>query len=86
VILRVVVITVLLFLVVRAIRLLVGGIAEAVNPHQPRRPAQQAPVKLARDPVCGTHIPPASALSLTTGSTTHYFCSETCRAKFRKSA
>ena len=84
-ILRVVVITVLLFLILRAIRLLIRGIAEAANP-RPQRPAQQTPVKLARDPVCGTHIPPASALSLTSGGTTHYFCSEACRAKFRKSA
>ena len=85
-ILRVVVIAVLVFLVVRAIRLLLSGVAEAVNPHQPRRPAQQPPVKLARDPVCGTHIPPGNSLSLTAGGTTHYFCSEACRAKFRKSA
>ena len=82
---RVVVITVLLFLILRAIRLLMSGIAEAANP-RPRQPAPPPPVKLARDPVCGTHIPPASSLSLTSGGTTHYFCSEACRAKFRKSA
>ena len=84
-ILRAVIITVLLFLILRAIRLLMSGIVEAANP-RPRRPTQGAPVKLVRDPVCGTHIPPTGSLSLTSGGTTHYFCSEACRAKFRKSA
>ena len=40
-------------------------------------------VKLVRDPVCGTYVAPGSALSLSTGGTTHYFCSEACRAKYR---
>lgn len=35
------------------------------------------------DPVCGTFVDPASALSLTRGGATHYFCSEACRDKFR---
>ncbi|MBI3050266.1 MAG: YHS domain-containing protein [Acidobacteria bacterium] len=47
-------------------------------PGGPRR----APVKLVRDPVCGTYVPPRAALSLTSGGSTHYFCSEECRKKF----
>jgi YHS domain-containing protein len=40
-------------------------------------------VKLVRDPVCGTFVAPRAALSATANGTTHYFCSEECRAKFR---
>ena len=41
-------------------------------------------VKLVRDPVCGTYGPARTALSATAGGTTHYFCSEDCRAKFTR--
>ena len=44
--------------------------------------AKPRPVKLQRDPVCGTFIPAEGAPSLTSGRTTFYFCSEDCRAKF----
>ena len=44
---------------------------------------QSDPVKLVRDPVCGTFVSPGSALSLTSGGSTHYFCSEECRARYR---
>lgn len=49
-------------------------------------PARQrgAAVKLVRDPVCGTYVPPRAALSVTAGGSTHYFCSEECRAKFQR--
>ena len=39
---------------------------------------QAAAVKLVRDPVCGTYVPPRAALSVTAAGTTHYFCSERC--------
>lgn len=38
--------------------------------------------KLERDPVCGTFVAPTSALSLTAGGATQYFCSERCRDEF----
>jgi YHS domain-containing protein len=80
--LRVIVLFVLALLVARAIRLFVGGIAAGVSvgPAAGRRPA---PMKLVRDPVCGTHVAPRQALSLTSGGTTHYFCSEECRSRFQ---
>ena len=45
-----------------------------------------APMKLVRDPFCGTWVPPAEALALRTGHEIHYFCSVECREAFRKSA
>jgi YHS domain-containing protein len=85
VITRLLILAVLMMLVVRAIRLVMRGVLEAAGP-APRQDTGRAPVKLVRDPVCGTHIPAGGELSLTSGATTYYFCSEACRAKYRKSA
>lgn len=41
---------------------------------------------LVRDPVCGTYVEPARAVSTRTGDAVIYFCSETCRRTFLKSA
>ena len=41
-------------------------------------------VKLVRDPVCGTWVSPGDARAIQVGDTTHFFCSEECRAKFKK--
>ena len=57
-----------------------GGTPRTRRASSPRQPS----VRLVRDPVCGTHVAPASALSLAAGGTTHYFCSEKCRAEFKK--
>jgi YHS domain-containing protein len=58
----------------------------ARRPRQPRRPAPPRRGenvglrgRMVRDPVCGTHIAPEGALSLTDGEGTHYFCGASCR-------
>ena len=48
-----------------------------------RTPARA--VKLQRDPVCGTYVTPSPALSLASGDSTVYFCSETCRDEYARS-
>ena len=87
-ILRLFLIAVVLSLVLRAIRVVLRGVIEAAQPPGPGRPTNRTnqAVKLVRDPVCGTHIPPSYALSINAGATTHYFCSEECRRKYRQSA
>lgn len=85
-ILRLILIAVVITLALRAARLVLRGIVEAAGPAPPARSPSRQGVKLVRDPVCGTHLPPANAISLTADGTTHYFCSEECRRKFRKSA
>jgi len=86
-IVRVLLIALLSFLVVRALRMMVRGvITGAVGcGHQARgRSEPQGPVtKLVRDPVCGTHVAPRTSLALVSGGTTHYFCSQECRDKYR---
>ena len=41
---------------------------------------EQAAVKLIRDPVCGTYVSPATAVS----DGRHYFCSEKCRSEYAR--
>jgi YHS domain-containing protein len=79
---RFILLTILLIVVARLFwRLVDGVIAGARGETGPRRRGA-APVKLVRDPVCGTFVAPRPALSVTAGGSTHYFCSEECRAKF----
>lgn len=87
--LRFVLLAILFILIARAFWRVVDGVLEAAGaprPRQRQRGADQRPaVRLARDPVCGTHVSPASAYSVSAGGTTHYFCSEQCRNQFRAS-
>jgi YHS domain-containing protein len=78
-VIRILLIAILVLLIARAFWRVVDGILEAAGGRTSRVP----PLKLVRDPICGTYVAPTAALSLTTGSTTHYFCSEECRSKYR---
>ncbi len=40
-------------------------------------------VQMAKDPVCGTYVVPDHAISIAVGRERVYFCSSTCRDKFR---
>ena len=51
---------------------------------EPRPRGGSRSVALVRDPVCGTFVEPARALEARVGSTVHYFCSESCRSRFRQ--
>ena len=67
----------------------IDGVIEAFGglPNKDRgRRRGRAPVKLVRDPVCGTWIDPTASLAIDTRGTTHYFCSDQCRDSFRRSA
>ena len=83
--LRFFLLTLLFVFIARAFWQVVGGVMEAARGVEPRRAgaATQA-VKLVRDPVCGTFVSPRSALSAISSGSTHYFCSEECRAKFSR--
>jgi YHS domain-containing protein len=79
---RFVLLAVLLLVVVWAFSRLVDGIIEAFG-GLPQRSRSKAPVKLVRDPVCGTWVAPHNSLGLRAGDVTHYFCSDRCRDAFR---
>jgi YHS domain-containing protein len=53
-----------------------GGVRRAASPREP------PPVKLVRDPVCGTYVSPETAIA----DRQHYFCSEKCRDEFHARA
>jgi YHS domain-containing protein len=79
---RAILIGILILLIARAFWRLMDGVIQAAGGTS-RTPAKPTAVKLVRDPVCGTHIPTSAALTLASNGTTHYFCSEACRERFR---
>jgi YHS domain-containing protein len=79
---RIILLAVLAFLIARALRVLVRGVIVGATGGPASGPSSTRTVKLARDPVCGTHVAPGTALSLSAGGTTYYFCSAECRDKF----
>ena len=79
---RFVLVAILLLLVAWAFWRLVDGIIEAFG-GLPDRSRRNKPVKLVRDPVCGTWVAPHNSLGLRAGDVTHYFCSDRCRDSFR---
>ncbi len=78
---RFILLAILLIIIARMFWRLVDSVIEAAR--SPRESGGPTPaVKLVRDPVCGTYVPARAALSATAAGTTHYFCSEACKAKF----
>ena len=72
---------IVVLLIARMFWRVVDGIMDGAR--ERRHGARPSPMKLVRDPVCGTYVTPNTALSLTDGGATHYFCSQECRAKYR---
>ena len=75
--------------VVRAAWRLIDGVMEGMS-GQSSRPRQRQGggvpaqgVQMVRDPVCGTFVLPSSALVVADGSRRVFFCSATCRDKYR---
>jgi YHS domain-containing protein len=83
--LRFLLIAILLMLIARAFWRVVDGIIEGAGGAERRKQVRPG-VKLVRDPVCGTFVTPGGSLSLTSGGSTHYFCSEKCRADYKSRA
>lgn len=82
--LRFILLALLLILVARAFWRVMDGVIEAARGGQPGPRNGRAPaVKLVRDPVCGTYVPPRAALSLTAAGSTQYFCSDACKSEYQ---
>jgi YHS domain-containing protein len=73
----------LIVLIARAFWRVVDGVAEGLrgSPRSPRQPARSVPMQ--RDPVCGTFVVPERAVTLSAGQQQIYFCSTSCRDKYR---
>ena len=83
---RVLLIFALMFVVAWAFWRFVDGIIEAFGGTTKQRRKRPAPMKLVRDPMCGTFVAPGESFAFRAGGETHYFCSVECRERFRKSA
>ena len=73
-----------LFIARAAWKLLQGfmeGYAGPANPPSGKRSVQS--VHMSRDPVCGTFVIPNPALAIREGSRQVFFCSASCRDKYR---
>jgi YHS domain-containing protein len=85
--LRAVLELVLMLVIARVFWRVVGGIIEGLGgTPQTRASDRGVPdrgVPMARDPVCGTFVLPDRAVSLSDGRQRVYFCSTTCRDKYR---
>ncbi len=82
--LRVILLFVMALLALRAVARFMGGLTEAARGDAPRARAAEAPVKMAKDPVCGTFVVPGKALSASANGATVWFCSEQCRDTFTR--
>jgi YHS domain-containing protein len=89
---------ILLMIVIRVIWRFLGGIVDGIAGNSSARSqggqrsrggaggpgSGAASVPLVRDPVCGTYVVRAKALTTGTGDRMQYFCSEKCRDEYRK--
>jgi hypothetical protein len=85
--LRLALIVVLAIVVARAFWRVVDGFVAGVG--GTRRGGSQVPthgVQMVRDPVCGTFLLPDHALTMRDGRAQVFFCSDTCRDKYRAGA
>ena len=74
---------ILFIFIARAFWRVVDGIIEGIT-GTPRTPARRSRgVAMVRDPVCGTFVLPDRALSITVGRRQLFFCSPSCRDKYR---
>lgn len=80
---RFILLFILLTVVARLVWRLVDGIVEGITgqPRSTRVPSRKVP--MVRDPVCGTFVLPDRAVALGQGDQQVYFCSKSCRDKYR---
>jgi YHS domain-containing protein len=75
---------ILVLFVVRALLMLLRGVMQGVSPDGGRTSPQPRGVQLVRDPVCGVYVTPSKAITERSGIGTAYFCSEKCRAAWKR--
>jgi YHS domain-containing protein len=85
-VLRFLLLSILVLVIARTFWRVMDGVIEAAG-GKSRTGNGRSPVravKLQRDPVCGTYVTPGTALTLASGDTTLYFCSEECRSTYQR--
>jgi YHS domain-containing protein len=76
----------LLLIVIRLIWRFLSGVIDGLTPPSQRSGSGSGKksVPLVRDPVCGTYVVRANALTLDARGQTQYFCSERCRDHYAR--
>ncbi len=84
--LRFFLLAVVVYFAVRALNRFMSGLSQGARGQGPfpRARSGDVPVKMAKDPVCGTFVVPGKALSTTAAGETMWFCSEHCRSEFAR--
>jgi YHS domain-containing protein len=80
--LRLLLLLVLIVLLARGFWRMVDGIVEGLTGRRSTGVPGRG-VQMVRDPVCGTFVLPERALTLSDGRQRIFFCSATCRDKYR---
>ena len=80
---RVLLLAVLVLLIARVFWRVVDSAVAAARGPGSRSGSPSRGVRLERDPVCGTYVAPASALSAGEGQGVVYFCSQRCRQEYQ---
>ncbi len=83
---RIFLLVVMVLFALRAVGRFMGGLSQAARGEAPRARGTDTPVKMMKDPVCGTFVVPGKALSATSDGATVWFCSEQCRDTFTRRA
>jgi YHS domain-containing protein len=73
----------LALIVVRLVWRFLAGVLDGLSPEAPRSTGRKS-VPLVRDPVCGTYVVRARALTIEADGHTRYFCSERCRDEYAR--
>jgi YHS domain-containing protein len=80
---RLVLFVVFSILAARAFWRMVDGVLEGLSGRSPGSNVQSRGVQMVRDPVCGTFVLPERAVMLSDRRERVFFCSTTCRDKYR---
>ena len=79
---RFILFSILITLVVRSVMRLFGGILEGASGQT--RPKVSPGTRMVKDPVCGTYVVPAGALTASRDGETVWFCSSKCREAWQR--
>jgi YHS domain-containing protein len=83
---RLVLFLILFIFIARTFWRIIDNVIEAASGRAPGERGAQPPLqsaKMVRDPVCGTFVLPERSVSSVDARGRSYFCSETCRDRYR---
>ena len=83
---RLILVALAVFVLIRALWRLMGGVIEGLSGKSPDSRMPQSGVQMVRDPVCGTFVVPDRAVTLAERGRQIYFCSSRCRDAYRRGA